>query len=225
LEQEGIKGLYRHVMSLPNEKVTDLLEPLYTRLKKRVGILQKDHPDFWAWRAFEQYSANGQHDRGVFSIYWLNLVKLSRGEGIFQGAGIPHAYLEGVNVELMANSDNVLRGGLTPKHIDVEELLANINTEPIVPEVLRGVSDTKSIVEYPVPVPDFALSKLSLSPGEALFYEEKGAAIYFVLEGAVTVNDELYQQGQSCLVVDNTKLQWQTVGTEGATVYKAYVKV
>jgi len=68
------------------------------------------------------------------------------------------------------------------------------------------------------------LSQLSLSPGEALFYREEGAAIYFVLEGAVTINDELYQQGQSCLAVDGASLQWQAVGTDSATVYRAYVK-
>lgn len=223
LDQEGIRGLYKYVMQLSDAEVSILLEPLYLRLKEQQAVLEKDHPDFWAWRAYEQYSKDGLHDRGVFSIYWFNLVRLAAGEGIFQGAGIPHAYLEGVNVELMANSDNVLRGGLTPKHIDVKELLANIITEPVEPNILKGISDTKSVVEYPIPIPDFALRKLNLLAGEALFYKEEGAAIYIVLEGAVTLNDELYQQGQCCLAVDGASMQWQALGADSATIYKAYV--
>ena len=56
-------------------------------------------------------------------FYLFNIVHLKEGEGIFQDAGIPHAYLRGQNVELMACSDNVIRGGLTPKYVDIVELL------------------------------------------------------------------------------------------------------
>ena len=77
-------------------------------------------------------------DRGIYSIYFFNIVKANEGEGVFQGAGLPHAYLEGQNVELMANSDNVLRGGLTPKHVDVPELMKHTIFEGIVPNVMKG---------------------------------------------------------------------------------------
>lgn len=223
LEENGVKGLYEHVMRLSAQAVSELLEPLRQRLMKRVEEPEKGHPDHWATRAFEQYSNDGQHDRGIFSVYWFNLVQLAEGEGIFQGAGIPHAYLEGVNVELMANSDNVLRGGLTPKHIDVDELLANIIADPVVPQILKGLSDTKKIIEYPVPVADFSLRKISLQPGESLMSSQRGPAIYLLLEGAVALNDELYQQGQACLAVDGARLQWQALGDEKVTIYCAYV--
>jgi mannose-6-phosphate isomerase len=78
-------------------------------------------------------------DRGIFSIYFFNLVHLKAGQAVFQGAGLPHAYLEGQNVELMSNSDNVLRGGLTPKYVDVTELINHIHFESLVPEILDGV--------------------------------------------------------------------------------------
>ncbi len=75
-------------------------------------------------RAADNFPLPGGHlDRGIFSIYLLNLVHLHPGQATFQPAGVLHAYLEGVNVELMANSDNVLRGGLTTKHVNVPELL------------------------------------------------------------------------------------------------------
>ena len=81
---------------------------------------------------------DGNIDRGIFSIYLFNLVHLKKGEGIFQDAGVPHAYLEGQNVEIMANSDNVLRGGLTTKHIDVKELLKHVKCEATYPGYLTG---------------------------------------------------------------------------------------
>ncbi len=67
----------------------------------------------------------------------LNRVRLQPGEALFLGAGIPHAYLNGLGVEIMANSDNVLRCGLTPKHVDVPELLRVVRFEPSDPGVLR----------------------------------------------------------------------------------------
>ena len=100
----------------------------------------KDSADYWALRAAENFPLPGGHrDRGIFSVYLLNLVHLRPGQGTFQPAGVLHAYLEGVNVELMANSDNVLRGGLTTKHVDVPELLRILTFEGGTPEVLDGI--------------------------------------------------------------------------------------
>ena len=77
--------------------------------------LDKEDEDFWAARAAITFNRIKELniDRGIFSIYLFNLVHLKKGEAIFQDAGVPHAYLEGQNVEIMASSDNVLRGGLT----------------------------------------------------------------------------------------------------------------
>ena len=80
----------------------------------------------------------GHRDRGIFSVYLLNLVHMQPGQGTFQPAGVLHAYLEGVNVELMANSDNVLRGGLTTKHVNVPELLKILTFEGGTPEIFDG---------------------------------------------------------------------------------------
>ena len=93
-----------------------------------------------------RFSASGKIDRGIFSIYIFNLVRLQRGEAIFQDSGVPHAYLEGQNVEIMASSDNVLRGGLTLKPINVPELLKHVACEETHPQILRGENNDDELV-------------------------------------------------------------------------------
>src|SRR5205823_845264 len=118
-----LRELYEKIMTMPQDQVDAVLDPLIERLK-RSGPFAKERREFWALRAAEHFPLPGGHrDRGIFSIYLLNLLELKSGQGTFQAAGALHAYLEGVNMELMANSDNVLRGGLTPKHVDAPELL------------------------------------------------------------------------------------------------------
>ncbi|WP_424935315.1 MULTISPECIES: mannose-6-phosphate isomerase, class I [Bacteria] len=98
-------------------------------------------------------------DPGVVVALLMNRVILSRGEGVFVRAGLLHAYVSGLGVEIMAASDNVLRGGLTPKHVDVRELLAIVDTTSGDVPVLRAEPDA-AVQGYPVPVPDFALRRV-----------------------------------------------------------------
>ncbi|UYI47319.1 mannose-6-phosphate isomerase, class I [Vibrio natriegens] len=95
-------------------------------------------------------------DVGLFSPLFLNIIELQPGEAMFLYAETPHSYLKGVGVEVMANSDNVLRAGLTPKYIDVPELIANTKFESIKPSALK-MEPTKQgeRLIYPIPVEDF----------------------------------------------------------------------
>ncbi|MBT2470998.1 mannose-6-phosphate isomerase, class I [Streptomyces sp. ISL-66] len=104
-------------------------------------------------------------DPGVIAAMLLNHVRLQPGEAMFLGAGIPHAYLDGLGVELMANSDNVLRCGLTPKHVDVPELLKVVIFEPGDPRLLRPEGNGEEV--YETPIDEFRLSRLVLAPGGA----------------------------------------------------------
>ncbi len=125
-----LRELYARLMTMAQPQVNAVLNPLITRLESEesAGRLHKENPGFWALRAARTFPLPGGHrDRGIFSIFLLNLVHLLPGQGTFQPAGTLHAYLEGADVELMAASDNVLRGGLTPKHVDVPELLATLS--------------------------------------------------------------------------------------------------
>lgn len=106
-------------------------------------------------------------DAGVIAAMLLNHVRLQPGEALFLGAGVPHAYLDGLGVEIMANSDNVLRCGLTPKHIDVPELLRIVRFEATEPGILRPEASPSGEELYETPVDEFRLSRFDLSAGAA----------------------------------------------------------
>ncbi|MEU9334855.1 mannose-6-phosphate isomerase, class I [Streptomyces sp. NPDC048290] len=104
-------------------------------------------------------------DPGVLAALLLHHVRLQPGEALYLGAGIPHAYLDGLGVEIMANSDNVLRCGLTPKHIDVPELLRVVRFAPTDPGVLRPEADPDGEEVYATPIDEFRLSRYLLTDG------------------------------------------------------------
>ncbi|MFI9152653.1 mannose-6-phosphate isomerase, class I [Streptomyces sp. NPDC053367] len=106
-------------------------------------------------------------DAGVIAAMLLNHVRLQPGEALYLGAGIPHAYLGGLGVEIMANSDNVLRCGLTPKHVDVPELLRVVRFEAADPGVLRPEASPDGEEVYEAPIDEFRLSRYVLPPGGA----------------------------------------------------------
>ncbi|MEU3574770.1 hypothetical protein AB0E96_41185, partial [Kitasatospora sp. NPDC036755] len=113
-------------------------------------------------RVAEEYPG----DRGLLAALLLNHVRLTAGQALYLDAGVPHAYLRGVGVELMANSDNVLRCGLTPKHVDVDGLLAVTSFRPAEPEVLAPRPAANGVEEeFRSPAEEFGLSRLR--PGAA----------------------------------------------------------
>lgn len=186
---DGYKGLYKYVMELPQEEVNSLLEPLVKReiAAKEANKLTKHQPGWWVSKLFEEGYVTGDIDRGVFSVYFFNIVKALPGEAIFQGAGIPHAYLEGQNVELMANSDNVLRGGLTPKHVDVPELLKHTIFEGTTVNIMKGEKRGEGEVVYNCPVPDFGISKIALTAGQEVQGMASSLEIVVVMDGSLQV--------------------------------------
>ena len=133
-------------------------------------------------------------DAGVLASLLLNRISLSPGEGIYLPAGNLHAYLHGVGVEVMANSDNVLRGGLTPKHVDVPELLRVLDFTPAVDVVIRPqISRDGMELVYDTPAPEFAVSVLSID-GEQLGHEidaptrHDGPQVLLCTEGSTVVH-------------------------------------
>lgn len=119
-------------------------------------------------------------DPGIVVALLMNLVELRRGEAIFVPAGVLHAYVAGLGVEIMAASDNVLRGGLTPKHIDVAELLSLVDFRPAEPPFLSPtVADGVEV--FAPGIADFALGHLV--PGAAAALELRGVAIALGVSG------------------------------------------
>jgi len=124
-------------------------------------------------------------DPGVVVALLMNHVSLGTGEAVYLPAGILHAYLSGLGVELMAASDNVLRGGLTPKHIDVAELLRIVDTRPSAPPLLAPVV-SGALRRYAPAIPDFALTRVSLEGG-AVEVPISGPAIVLATAGTPSV--------------------------------------
>ena len=187
--RELLSDLYRTIMMRPQEHVDSLLNTLVARLNAKPPS-DKGGPDYWIVRAAESFSpVEGHRDPSLFSIYLLNLVHLLPGEGTFQPAGTLHAYLEGVAVELMANSDNVLRAGLTQKCVDVAELMRILSFDSGLPEVLNGVPIGDSELVYRTPSDEFELSCIQLAQGA----QYSGNAIHgpdsiIVLDGAAALD-------------------------------------
>lgn len=190
--QSGYTGLYKQVMEMPQEEVNRILQPLIDNILPlyKDDKLDKADEDFWAARAALTFTNNNNLDRGIFSIYLFNLVKLKKGEGIFQDAGVPHAYLEGHNVELMANSDNVLRGGLTHKHVDVKELLKQVKCEATFPVIITGKETGENEIKYNTPATDFQLRVFELEAGDTVSFEPIGIEILLLTEGKAELDDD-----------------------------------
>lgn len=226
--QSGYEGLYKHVMEMPQEEVNRILQPLIDNL----ATIYKDRKpdkydeDFWAAKAAFSFPHHGKIDRGIFSIYLFNLVYLKKGEGIFQDAGVPHAYLEGQNVEIMASSDNVLRGGLTNKHVDVKELLKHVKCEPTHVRIISGeqISDAEKM--YSTSAPDFQLSVFELKRGEAVSFTPVTAEVLLLTEGNAELNNgsgplKLQIGNPSAIVLPGKEVKLSSV--PGATVFRASV--
>lgn len=154
-------------------------------------------------------------DPGVIAAMLLNYVQLQPGEALFLGAGVPHAYLDGLGVEIMANSDNVLRCGLTPKHVDVPELLRVVRFEATDPGVLRPEASPDGEELYDTPIDEFRLSRFVLPDGGAR-HDLTAATpqILLCVAGSVRVGDagEL-GPGQSVFVPAEEKAEVSGVGT------------
>ncbi len=181
---KGLRGFYSFLMTRPQGEVDALLLPLLSRLRSRGGYTREQR-EYWLLLADELYSQKGQHDRGLFSILLLNFLCLQPGEGVFQGAGELHAYLQGVGVEIMANSNNVLRGGLTPKHVDVPALLEILKFDGHKAQVLLPRYQGLEAL-YEVPVEEFLLSRIEL--GDDVSFNSSGPLrLGIVLEGALEV--------------------------------------
>ncbi|MEZ3160031.1 mannose-6-phosphate isomerase, class I [Microbacterium sp. BWT-B31] len=128
------------------------------------------------------------HDPGLVVALLMNLVTLRRGEALFVDAGVLHAYVEGLGVEIMAASDNVVRGGLTPKHVDVAGLLEVVDGDPAPPPLLVPEQVAANVDRYAPPVPDFALLRVQVD-GEPVSVPLDGAAIVLAVSGSVSVSE------------------------------------
>ncbi|MGR5133635.1 mannose-6-phosphate isomerase, class I [Vibrio alfacsensis] len=135
-------------------------------------------------------------DIGLFAPLMLNVITLQPGDAMFLDAETPHAYLKGTGLEIMANSDNVLRAGLTPKYMDVKELVActRFNEKPF-NSLLLAPNEIDDMLEYPIPVDDFKFAIVKQANQRTL--DVHTAEILLPLDSALTVTHE---NGETCVV-------------------------
>lgn len=195
---EALSELFASLLNMQAEEKSHALAVLKAALNSQQGE---------PWDTIRVISAFYPDDSGLFSPLLLNVVKLNPGEAMFLFAETPHAYLNGVALEVMANSDNVLRAGLTPKYIDIPELVANVKfvAKPAA-ELLTQPVKNGAELDFPIPVDDFAFSLHDLSADETAIAQES-AAILFCVEGEATLHKDserlVLKPGESAFVAAN----------------------
>ncbi|MFB8147804.1 mannose-6-phosphate isomerase, class I [Microbacterium sp. NPDC056003] len=126
-------------------------------------------------------------DPGIVVALLMNRITLRRGEGLFVPAGMLHAYLSGLGVEIMAASDNVVRGGLTPKHIAIAELLAVVEPRPGAVDVVHPRPVSPGVDRFDVPVADFSLDRVQAAGAGERRVPVGGPAIALATAGELVV--------------------------------------
>lgn len=193
--------LVKHSVSRKEE----LMKAIF-KLKKR--LLNSEDPLTEKEALFLNLSDKYAGDVGLFFIFLLNLLHIKKGQGIFIDAGIPHAYIKGNIVECMANSDNVVRVGLTPKYKDAEALVGILSYHVNPVPILCGINVDGEIV-YPTSASEFEVKRLEMKAG--MIREETvrdGPEIVLITEGKVSVSwkfdlnscKKTFQKGHSFLL-------------------------
>jgi mannose-6-phosphate isomerase class I len=187
-----LRRLFERCLS-PVEAATGAgLQALLDRLDHEASAAPpgRDDPRYWLLRTARLLPPSPSPDRGLLCFYLLNLVHLRAGEALFLTAGEPHAYLEGRGLEVMASSDNVLRGGLTPKHIDLPELMRVLTFGAHPAQVLQPDSEGR----YVTSADEFEARMSSLAPGGlAREAHASSATLLLVVEGEAVLEAGAHQ--------------------------------
>jgi mannose-6-phosphate isomerase len=156
-------------------------------------------------------------DPGVLAALLMNRLTLQRYDAIFLAAGNLHAYLSGGGVEIMANSDNVVRGGLTPKFINVAELVKILDFTPHAPELLRPIEQAPGVCHYPTSAPEFSLWRIEVDRPPATLPATDMGRILLVTGGVVAImatSDSLQlRRGESALITAGEAAEVSGSGT------------
>jgi mannose-6-phosphate isomerase len=219
-EASGLESFFNSLMTMDKSRRKKVLGEAVSLAEKRAD---QDPAFHWMVELNREYP----EDIGVFSPVILNLVELRPGDAMYLEAGEPHCYLNGLSMELMANSDNVLRGGLTPKHTDVPELLKllDFKTGPALPVRPEGIGPCESA--YQTPAREFMLSVISVDKGKAFESpRNRSVEILICMEGEADIADlgsgEVLAliKGRS-FIIPSAVSQYRIHGM--ATLYKATV--
>ncbi|MFH1957321.1 MAG: mannose-6-phosphate isomerase, class I [bacterium] len=201
-ERLRIKAIISHITNYAQNRIGKILNIQGNCILKdavaraaAAGKIDELKREIWTLKVNEQY----KDDFGILAVYFLNLIQLQPGEAMYLPAGELHAYLgklnpaspyEGAAVELMANSDNVLRGGLTNKYIDVCELLNILTFTSAEPKIIFPLPAACAERIYKTPADEFELSIIELTGNQVFTSDIKHSAdIFIVMKGFAEVTD------------------------------------
>jgi mannose-6-phosphate isomerase len=231
----GLRALFTTWITLPQSRLQSLLSALVQGCVRYLESAGQTAEFGREARTALELAEFYPGDAGVLAALLLNRVSLEPGQGIYLDAGNLHAYLRGVGVEIMANSDNVLRGGLTPKHVDVAELLRVVDFAPVAaqPVAVRAAHPLgRSEYVYDTPAPEFRLSRIELDAtglhhSVSVGVDDAGPQILVCTNGAVTVDAggkslEL-RRGQSMWLAASDPAVVLHAQTSNAQVFRATV--
>ncbi|UCB45200.1 MAG: mannose-6-phosphate isomerase, class I [Spirochaetota bacterium] len=187
-DTHGLKDFFESLMNLPANKKEKLVGEAVRWAEKagKKSTTEIEIVSRWILRLNEKYPG----DIGVLSPIILNLECLNPGDAMFTRAGVLHAYLEGVGIELMANSDNVLRGGLTEKNVDVPELLRILDYSSTTFKKIPEITMPNGEMIYDSPAQEFRLSRIHVNKNNDYSSDEtRSAEIIICIEGNCIIND------------------------------------
>jgi mannose-6-phosphate isomerase len=181
LRDGKLEDVFSQVMSSDRDTIRPLVTALGEACRKYTG-------DAFALEVetLDRLSQDFPDDPGVLAALLLNRVRLERFQAVYLPAGNVHAYLHGLGFEVMANSDNVLRGGLTRKHIDAPELVSVVDFAPLADPVLTGTPQAPGITSYETGCEYFAVRRVDLEADQSVEVEATGPRIVACVAGTVT---------------------------------------
>ena len=216
----GLKQFFKFLMTMDKKGKKQVLSETINNARK----YEKLDPVFeWIIKLSKEYPG----DIGILSPALLNLICLKPGQAMFLFSGELHAYLDGLGIELMANSDNVLRGGLTPKHVDVPELLKVVNFEERDKKILKCEKNNAAECIYASMAEEFLLSAISVdSKKDYTSSIGRSAEILLCTDGQAIINDFdkdiSLKKGKSVIVPASVRV-YNIKGK--AVIYKASVNI
>ncbi len=182
-EAEGLKVFLTALMTMDQDTQRQLVGEVVDTVGKYSAT---DAALQWTVRLNQEHPG----DIGVLSPLFMNIVRLEPGQAIYTPSGRLHAYLEGAGIELMANSDNVLRGGLTAKNMDIRELMKILDFSHNEVDILRPEKREKGEEIYHTPAKEFVLSLISVGAGSPFESSRKRSVeIMMCLEGDAQISD------------------------------------
>ncbi|KAM2527581.1 hypothetical protein TB1_024819 [Malus domestica] len=219
----ALRSVFTHLMLASKEMITTVITKMKDRLHIESQARRLTEKEQLVLQLVKQYPT----DVGVISAFFMNHVKLNPGEALYIGANEPHAYIFGECVECMATSDNVVRAGLTPKHMDVQTLCSMLTYKQGYPDILQGVAVGPYVTRYLPPFDEFEVDRCQLPQGEsAEFPAAPGPSIFVVTfgEGIIYASDvqgDVITEGDVLFAPAHTRIR--ITGASELQIYRAGV--